>query len=288
MGLPGVVFHGFCEDLAGAWDGLAKLARDRGLLALASWGLDSRDITPARKGALIADVLARPTCAAGLLDAEGQWDSDTGPADDMDEAGAVALCDQILRHAAGAWVGDQCWYAIDSHGGVRRTARPPREGGVFAGFPVDEFAAVCSWGRFRQAYIYNALGAGYGPTFKRMDTEWSTVTPALQAAGLARPLRVTIQGYRWRLHEQVHALLDRGVSRGDPAVVWCDPWPDDTALRAIRAAMWMEHQGYAAPGIDAREAVRAAQREINRARASGLVLDGWWGGATDDALGLGP
>jgi len=283
--LPGVVMHGFCEDLAGSWDGLAQLARDRGLVALASWGLDSKDITARRKGELVGDVLARPTCAAGLLDAEGQWDSDLGAADDMDEGGALELCDTIRQKAPGACVGDQPWYAIEAHGDVRRTARPITEGGVFRGFPVDEFATVCTWGRFRQAYIYRKLGAFYRPTFARMDHEWGEVQPALRAAGLDRPLRVTLQGYGWLLHELVEALVDRGVSRGDPVIVWCDPWPDDVALRAIRAALWLERRGYAARGVTAESAVRMAQEDLNRGGAR-LVVDGLCGDATCDAMGL--
>jgi hypothetical protein len=285
MGLPGVVFHGFCEDLAGAWDGLAKLAADRGLLALASWGLDSRDLSAARKGELVGDVLARPTCAGGLLDAEGQWDSDLGAADDMDEAGALALAAAIQKRAPGAWVGDQPWFAIEAHGDLRKTANRPEAGGVFRGFPVDEFASVCTWGRYRQAYIYRALGALYAPTFARMDREWSSITPALRAAGLERPLRVTLQAYGWLLHEQVDAIINRGVAANASVILWCDPWPDAVALRAIAAATWLEHEGYARPGVAARAAVRAAQAEFNR-RGARLTVDGWWGEATHRAAGL--
>lgn len=285
MKLPGVVFHGFCEDLAGAWDGLATIAHDRGLLALASWGLDSKDLSAARKGQLVGDVLRRSTCTAGLLDAEGQWDSDLGAADDMDEAGARALVAAIQQRAPGACVGDQPWFAIEAHGDLRRPSKAPTEGGVFRGFPVDEFAPVCSWGRFRQAYIYRALGALYRPTFARMDREWSSITPALRAAGLERPLRVTLQAYGWLLHEQVDAIVGRGVTANAPVILWCDPWPDAVALRAIAAATWLEREGYARPGVEARDAVRAAQTGLNGSGAR-LAVDGWWGEATHRAAGL--
>jgi len=285
LGLPGVVFHGFCEDLAKNWDGLAALASARNLVAIAAWGLDSKDLTAERKGELVADVLRRPTCAAGLLDAEGQWDSDLGPADDMDEAGALALGRAILADAPGALVGDQPWYAIDSHGELRRTAKPIEQGGVFQGFPVDEFAVVCGWGRFRQAYIYNHLGAYYEPTFARMDKDWTKIAHALRTAGLERPLRVTIQGYRWKLHEQVHALLDRCVRPAHPLMMWCEPMPDETAMKAIRAMLWLQREGYAGAGVDARDAVRAAQTALNRAGAR-LDVDGWFGEASYAAAGL--
>lgn len=269
LGLPGVVFHGFCEDLAASWDGLATIAHDRGLLALASWGLDAKDLTATRKGQLVGDVLARPTCAAGLLDAEGQWDGDTGPADTMDAAGAVDLCAEIARRAPGAVVGDQPWYSAASH----------------SRFPFAEFGKVCTWGRYRQAYIYRAKGADYRPTFDRMDREWTALRPKLAAAGVDRPLRVTLQAYGWLLHEQVDAILQRGVREAAPVILWCEPWPDAVALRAITAAGWLQREGYARAGVEARDAVRSAQVVLN-ARGARLTVDGWWGEATHAAAGL--
>ena len=288
LGLTGVVFHGFPSELLSAWDGLAHLASERGLQALASWGLDGKATTPAVKGDLIGQVLARPTCAAGLLDAEGQWDTDAGPADDMDEAGALALGRAIRARAPHALVGDQPWYAIDSHGSVRRTAKPIDQGGVFGGFPVDEFAVTCTWGRFRQAYIYNHLGpsCGYASTFARMDREWATITPALRAAGLERPLRVTLQGYRWKLHELVDALLTRCVLPQVPLVMWSEPFPDQGALQAIRAVTFLKREGYVASV--ARRTVLAFQVDYNRQapETKRLAEDGWWGPATHAAAGL--
>ena len=89
--VQGPVYHGFCEEMVDSWPRLAQLARERGLPALASGGLDGRDLSATRKGDLVGQVLADASCAAGLLDAEGQWDSDLGPADDMDERGAIDL-----------------------------------------------------------------------------------------------------------------------------------------------------------------------------------------------------
>ena len=285
MGFPGVIFHGFPEELEGQWDSLAKLASERNLLALASWGLDSKGMSAQEKGARVARVLAKPTCAAGFLDAEGQWDSDLGAADDMDEAGALALSNEILKGAPGAWVGDQPWYAIEAHGDKRRTLKPMQQGGVFAGFPVDEFATCCTLGRFRQAYIYRKLGQGYGPTFSRMDREWNDLQPELAKVGLDRPLRVTLQAYGWLLHELVHALLDRGVRPNAPLVLWCDPWPDAVCLQALHAVRWMQQEGFAGPGISPVDAVQRAQTQINKSGA-GLVPDGIWGAATHRAAEL--
>lgn len=284
------VFHGFGEELRDAWPTLASLAAERSMLALASWGLDGRKLTARQKGDLAGQVLASPDCAAGLLDAEGQWDSDLGRADDMDEAGALALGDALRARAPDTPVGDQPWFAIEAHGDVRRTARPTAEGGVFRGFPVDEFATVTTWGRFRQAYIYNSRGAHYGPTFERMDREWAAVTPALRSAGLERPLRVTLQAYRWKLHELIHALLDRCVRPREPVVLWCDPWPDATTLAALRFVEILMREGFAAPGVDAREAVRLWQRSYNACAPSErqLSVDGWAGTASALAAGIAP
>lgn len=285
MGFPGVVFHGFPEELEGQWDGLAKLASERGVLALASWGLDSKGMTAKRKGELVARVLAKPTCAAGFLDAEGQWDSDLGPADDMDEVGALALSQAILQGAPGAWVGDQPWYAIEAHGDKRKTAKPLGQGGVFGGFPVDEFAVCCNLGRFRQAYIYNQKGGYYRPTFERMDREWASIQPALASIGLDRPLRTTLQAYGWKLHEQVDALIERQAKLDVPLVLWCDPFPNDVCLNALHVVNWLKREGYAIPGRSGMEAVMLAQHAFNK-RGAKLTIDGWWGRDTNDASGL--
>lgn len=290
-GYPGVVFHGFPRELLAAWPRLAAMAHDRGLHALASWGLDSAKdndgtrLTVHEKGDLVGQVLADASCVAGLLDAEGQWDSDLGPADDMDEAGALALCAAIQARAPGAWVGDQPWYAIDSHGDVRRPARPIEHGGAFRGFPVDEFARVTTWGRYRQAYIYNQRGGFYRPTFERMDREWARVAPALAAAGLERPLRCTLQAYGWKLHELVHALLDRHVRTGDPLILWCDPWPDAVCRRALAVVRWMIAEGFAVGGCDPVRAVKDVQIELNR-KGYALDVDGACGDLTADAMGV--
>ena len=206
----------------------------------------------------------------------------------MDEGGALALCRALRARAPDTPVGDQPWYAIQAHGDVRRTARALDRGGVFAGFPVDEFATACDWGRFRQAYIYNARGGYYRPTFERMDREWAGITPALRAAGLERPLRCTLQAYGWKLHELVHALLERCVAPSAPLVMWCDPWPEAAALAAVEFVSMLVREGFAVPGADAREAVRAWQRAYNACatEARRIAEDGWAGEESALAAGV--
>ena len=71
---------------------------------------------------------------------------------------------------------------------------------------------------------------------------------------LMRPLYVTLQAYRWKLHEQVHALLDRCVRPNAPLILWCDPWPDAVTLAAVKIVQILLRDGHAGPGVDAREA----------------------------------
>lgn len=286
LGMPGVVFHGFPEELSTAWDGLARLAQNRGLVALASWGLDSKGLTAARKGELVGSVLAQESCAAGLLDAEGQWDSDTGPADDMDEAGALALCNAIQSVAPTAWVGDQPWPCVDSHGSVRRSAKPLDAGGVFAGFPIDEFAVSVNWYRFRQCYANQAgfkrqWGTSRWEKFSAwMERDWRTVKPAMQAAGLDRPLGVTLQAYGWDdvPSDLVNAILAETCA-GRPVIFWCDPFPEPLVILAIRFATWCKREGIATVGADPVAVARAAQEALNRAGGQ-LSVDGLIGNAS--------
>jgi hypothetical protein len=285
LGCPGIAWHGFPQELLAAFDDLAHMTLAHGLSALAAWGLDGKNASAERKGDLVGQLLAKPTCAAGLLDAEGQHDTDTGPADDMDEAGALAMGRAIRARAPHALIGDQPWYAIDSHGSVRRTVRPIELGGTFEGFPVDEFGVVCNLGRFRQGYIYRKLGALYRATYARMDREWETIAPALRAAGVERPLGVTVQGYGWLLHELVDCLIDRGVRVGMPVFMWGEPWPDAIALRALRVVQWLQREGFARFGVSAADAVRAAQTELNR-RGARLDVDGAFGNGSYAAAGL--
>ncbi len=168
MRLPDVVFHGFCEDLASNWDGLARIAHDRGLLALASWGLDSKDLTAARKGQLVGNMLARSTCAAGLLDAESQWDSDLGAANDMDEPGR-ARSSRPSRSARWA----PSW--------ATSPGSPSRPTATCAGHRRAPTWAACSAGSPSTSSPRSAPGGG---SVRRTSTGlWRALPPHLRADG---------------------------------------------------------------------------------------------------------
>jgi hypothetical protein len=298
LGLRSVCFHGFPRELAGAWDGLAKLARDSGLVAIASWGLDgTRDndgttLTSREKGLLIGEVLRHPLAAAGLLDAEGRWDHGGTDPEGPTEVGALELGAAIRERAPLALVGDQPWPWIESHGDLRTSARPLREGGVFRGFPVDEFATVANWGRFRQDYWIDWAQDAYLRVTARMEQDWGPLQSALRPLGLDRPLRYTVQGYKHREkpHHLAHCLLERMVQRQEPVVMWSDPMPDRVTLPILQAVLFLVREGYAAPGVDPREAVRRFQRAHNARAAAGAQLDpdGWMGWQSIEAAGFRP
>lgn len=294
-GFDDICFHGFPREMLNNWARLAGYAVQRRITALASWGLDgTRDndgtvLTSREKGEAMGIVLAQKSCAAGLLDAEGLWDRGGTDPQGPTETGALELGIALRERAPEALLGDQPWPWIDWHGDVRRSARPFGQGGTFAGFPVDEFAFITNWGRFRQDYWLNwAEANAYWTVTDTMEKQWQPVQSSLQALGLARPLRVTLQGYG---HEErpwhfAHALLRWMVRDQQPVVLWCAPFPNAFTLRVIAAVRRLVALGFAGPGIDPRQAVLAFQRDYNRT-SSGVKRideDGWLGVETIKVL----
>jgi hypothetical protein len=285
LGLPGVIFHGFCRDLCRNWIGLAKLADDRQLVAMSAWGLDgSQDddgstLTPAEKGQCIGEVLANVSCAAGFADAEGAWDSCTGPDDGTGEQGALVMGNEIRKRAKRALLGDQPWFAIDSHGGLRQRPRPLGSGGPFAGFPVDEFSSYVDM-HFPQAYANDFTReygkARYPRVFGWMERDWRKIERVFDPLGLRRPRGVTIQGYGWRAHDLCDCLLGWWVRRQQPMPIWVEPWPDEVTIQCIRGVQKLLVEGFAGPGIAPVDAVRAWQEDANT-HGAGLVVDGQLG-----------
>lgn len=301
----GVVFHGFPRGMQRNFKRYAAMAKQHNLFAMASWGLDGRadedgtPLTAREKGICVGDVLSMPECVAGLLDAEGQWDSDTGDADDMDEAGALEMGRQIRKAAPTAIVGDQCWFAIEAHTNPRRTPRPIGMGGPVSGFPVDEFAAsAVNWGRFVQAYANHAAykaahGTNRWPKVKaRMDREWLSLNKDLAAADprLVLPVSLTLQGYGWDdcPWHLVNALVEYVGIRKLPVFIWCDWWPEVLTLAAIRAAKMVIATGLCAGETDAKVVIRKFQERWN-SNAPGVyrsTADGAMGPLWFKVLGL--
>lgn len=294
--VEGVVIHGFPREMIRNWSAWAKPLRDAGWLTAASWGLDgSQDndgsrLTASEKGECMGEVLAREDCLAGLADAEGQWDSKRDAADDMDERGALSMVRALRKVVPTKLFGDQPWFAIDSHGELRRVAKSIEEGGVFAGFPVDEFATEINWRRFRQAYSNNFTrefgNLRYKKVFDWMNRDWAKITPALKAMGLERDLGVTIQGYGWRLIDEVDCILREIVTRGCEIIVWCDPLPDEVTRKAIFIVSRLIEEGYAQAGLEPRTIVSSYQREYNTrtGRKLNLTVDGLAGDQTYQSM----
>jgi hypothetical protein len=282
----GIVLHGFPRELRRNWDTWSKELIDRGWPALASWGVDGQTdddgtaLTAVEKGECIGEILALSSCSAGLIDAEGQYDSDKGPEDETDESGALRMMSKIRSIAPTKPLGDQPWFAIDSHGELRKTPKPIEAGGVFAGFPVDEFAKDINWARFRQAYLNNftrQLGdRRYKRIFDWMDRDWGRITPALRSAGLERTLALTIQGYGWRLHDLVHCILREIATRKNEIIIWCDALPDETTLQALRIVSALLKGGFVVEGASPEDIVRRFQEAYNASdvKKKTLVVDG--------------
>jgi hypothetical protein len=289
-GMSAVAFHLGPRGLAARWDALAGIAADHGLAAVAASGVDGASLGARGKGRLLGAVLARPSCRALLVDAEGQYDTDTGPADETDAGGALALGEEI-RALSSKPVGDQCWFAIQSHG----DGRPRDPANPFGGFPADEFAQSCvNWGRFRQLYCNNMRGASrYARTREWMHRDWLQFDDDLRRAGradLVRPLGLTLQGYGWRdiVPDLVDALLEQTVGRGLPVFLWAEPTPAPETLACVRAVHKLRAEGFANVGRSPADAVRAYQAAFNATAPSDrqLTADGRCGPHTLASMGL--
>lgn len=285
-GARGVVAHGFPRGMARDWDGLAVIMRNEGLVSCASFGLDGRrdedgtTLTVAEKGKLVGLVAAQEDCDGVWLDAEGRWDRDEKPADDMNEAGALRLGHELRAEAPAAWVADQPWPILDMHGDVRRSARPIEKGGVFAGFPVDEFAHSCVNGdRAVQLYWANWYGSWGDDAYPRLAKwhaqSWQDAQQALARVGLARPLGATIQGYghnpdkghHW--HSLIHAMLTYAVERSSRLVIWSEPTPTPMVWEAVSIVAFLATS--AQPNDTADTIIRRHQAAL------GVTVDGLFG-----------
>jgi hypothetical protein len=295
-GVTGIVAHGFPRGMARDWDVLAPTITDEGLLACASVGLDGRrdedgtTLTVQEKGDLVGALAAETTCAGVWLDAEGRWDRDEKPADDMNEAGALAFGKALRAAAPTAWVADQPWPILDVHGDVRRTARPIENGGVLTGFPADEFAASCVNGdRAVQLYWANWRAQWDDAAYEKLVTwhmrSWAAANEALTRAGLGRTLAATIQGYGHEatsasIHDVMHAVLTYAVERQTRLVVWSEPFPTRVVMQVLAAAADLIHRQFARPSETPETVIRRLQSALN------VTVDGKYGLGTQKAHGF--
>jgi len=297
LGLPGVVIHGFPQEMATNWDRLVKAAHDRRLIGMASWGMDETTdnqgapFTVEEKAQFVGSVLARSNCIAGLLDAEGLYDRKVLPGGVPTEVGTLRF-GQVLRQVApNALVADQPWFAIESHGDERPVPLPTDKGGTFQGFPSDEFAAYAvNWFRFRQAYCNDFKSqfgeSRYAEVFAWMDRDWAVHQAHLKTVGLDRPLGVTIQGYGWRLRDLGHCLLKYTGQLQQPVIMWSEPFPTPDTLSMIKGVDFLARKGYVQPGVDPRDMVRSFQHDYNKLAPIHIDEDGWMGVKTLSTMGI--
>lgn len=282
LGLPGVVFHGGRKGLLQG----AEIARGEGVPFAFSFGLDgggkARD-----KGRKVGELLASvPDRAFGGLDMEGQYDVDTGPEDETDEAGALAMGEEIRKLAPDVILCDQPWFAMQSHGDERKIAKPLGEGGTFAGHPSDEVASYVQF-RARQLYFRNLKGKdAYGRCRRWSDRDWAQHDASLRRLGLERPHTWTLQGYghSQRPQDFVDALL---TVRDRPSILWFDaeyrgePWA--VTVSCLAAVNRIAHEGHAPEGRAPVECVRSWQRALG---LSGPEVDGACGWQTLERAGF--
>lgn len=249
VGIKGVLWHGFIDDLSvPVFQELQELCSQRGMLSLAAFGLGAKD--PERAGTWIGQVAAHSGCSAVVLDMEGAWEADPS----VDKPKAAVLGSKIREQAPDALVFDQPWFAPLSHWN----------------FPWEETAAYVDV-RAPQAYAMDFLSAygarAYEITFERLKREWVKLDERLQVHGLVKPEIVTIQGYKWPLAELCDCLL-----KNPTCFIWCEPYPDPTAMIALKAVSKLEQLGFSD--------VASYQTSV------GLVPDGKVGQDTVQKLGV--
>ncbi len=259
----GVVFHGATNHNA-----LAQSCRTARVPFAFSFGLDGSG-TGAEKGDRVGKALASVTDVSfGVLDAEGAWDSHTGPDDHTDERNALDLMKALRTRVGRLVLGDQGWFAMESHGDERKIAKPLGEGGVFAGFPSDEFASELDF-RAPQLYFRNDSGANAYARWRAWhERDWAQHETSLARLGLVRPRCWTLQGYggtphRERPQDLIDALL-RGRDR--LSILWWDQeygsqWA--TTAIVIEAVRRLIDGGHAPVGRSSVDCVRSWQRSLN-------------------------
>lgn len=285
LGMPGVLFHGGPRSMPRRAARCVATAKTRGVafgFALGADGevdSDGSRLTVEEKADALALLDEQYSPALNVVNAEITWDTDTGDQDDMDEAGAIRMGKRFRARRPNAIVVDQPWFAIDSHGEERKTARPIEAGGTFAGFPSDEFA---SWiqARFPQLY-YRNFGTKDPGAYRRVAAwhkrDWDKHELSLARLNLVRPRSYTLQGYghHERPQDFVHSLL---VVRDRPSILWWDHeyvsrWQVTAAC--ISAVNQIVRGGHAPDGRDPVECVSSWQLALGMTEAEADGACGW-------------
>lgn len=210
LGVKGIAWHGFPGEMTpDNYLPLAHLCRDRDLLTMAAYGLNTHH--PEANGQAIGTVLALPECDGGLLDAEGAFDQGAHTI-------AEVLCGAIRAKAPHALIGDQPWFAPTLH----------------SGFPYEEFSK-CVGFHAPQVYVNDFIKKygtdRYDKVWPWYQKSWSTLETGLFKKGLIRPHVPTIQAYAWK---DIPNDLDHCLTVNPSLICWCEPWPDASFLEGLK------------------------------------------------------
>lgn len=281
----GVIMHDFPRDrdLGGFSRDVVKRAQEGvetiratipGKRAGLAYGLDGRTdgdssrLTVEEKGTRMGRAAAASRADLCLPNAETQWDTTTGPDDDMNDAGALEMGRFYRTYAPNTITIDQPWPMPDQHGENRKTPKPIGQGGSFAGFPIDEFATWVQ-GRAPQVYWanwYRTWGKdAYSKVLQWHKKEWETIERGMRALdpALIKPRISTIQGYGhdafpWTAVDYIVRKANR-----EAVIVWCDPAPTAGFLEVVVAAQRVLDFGRRVGISDGVEAIKAFQRSVN-------------------------
>lgn len=264
-GITRIVRHGFVGDLSRtkfeAWAGALAESVPGGIETGAAFGYGAfnRD-HPDDVGKWTASVFSSSLCSMGLDDAESALDNNA-------KEKAYRMVQVRLTTLGGrpkCVVGNQLWLAIRHH----------------PNFPVIEFEPTTTF--FAEQEYLNAFKGPHRAEVCRdmRDADWSTEA-AMFSPNQVLPHMATIQGYGYADDTSDVAVPWEAVTellRWPAAIIWCQPFPHETMLMALRFVRYLREHGYSLAAD--LSGVRAFQK------AAGLVVDGKAGYATMDAAGI--
>lgn len=224
LGITGILWHGFTKELTpSVFKPLAKLCSDRGLLALAAFGLDSEN--PEGKGKRIALVANMPECFATVFDMEGDWENEK-----TDKENALAMGNVFRANAPLALAIDQPWPVPTLHWSL---------------FPWEESAMFVDL-RAPQFYVNNYQklygGSRYEKCWAWYISAWKKLNERLSKSNLVKPMFPTIQGYGWILSDLIHCLTNNPT-----LFIWSEPYPDEVFMNGLEIEQKLKAIGFTGP-----------------------------------------
>lgn len=235
LGITAIAYHGFTTEMTvEVFKPLAQLCIDRGMLALAAYGLDSSDpIGKAERMALVANL---PECFALVLDMEGKFE------DELSDKQTIKIMGKKLRELCpNCLMISQDWFAARSHWSM------------YGWEEIFEFVDMT----FPQVYAMNFKNQygnqAYEKVWEWYQKDWKVLEDRLRPKNLIRPRKVTLQGYKWPLEDNVDVLL-----KNPACIIWAEPYLDETFVKAFRIVKKLKELGFEGP-----EAIKNFQLSTN-------------------------